>query len=150
GPSPRKVVPPCAPYHVHICPDDPQASQGRALPDPVSVGTTQEKEDHGDVCRAVSSQVWRRHPAHLDGGPGREKGELLHYRGVWHPGGFVVPGGAPHEAPRRYRRLSLYPIEFLWIKRFGVSRASPAMPAGRKWSTKPNSVHPRRKPRQAR
>ena len=59
------------------------------------------------------AKAWRRHPAHLDGRPGREKGELLHYRGVWHPGGIVVPGGAPHEAPRRDHRLSLYPIEFL-------------------------------------
>ena len=33
--------------------------------------------------------------------------------GVWPSGGFVVPGGAPHEASCRYRRLSLYPIEFL-------------------------------------
>src|SRR2546422_9032428 len=76
----------------HICPDDPRASQGQALPEPVLVGTTEEREDHGYIYRAVSSQVWRRHPAHLDGRTGLEKGELLHYWGVWHPGGFVVPG----------------------------------------------------------
>ena len=59
--------------------------------------------------------------------------------------------GAPHEAPRRYRRLSLYSIAFLCLKRFGGQRVSPAMHAGRKRSTtKPNSVNPRRKPRQAR
>ena len=54
-----------------------------------------------------------------------EKGELLHYRGVWLSGGVMVPGGAPHKAPRRYRRLSLYPISFLCLKRFGGQQGKP-------------------------
>ncbi len=55
-----------------------------------------------------------------------EKKENFYITGVsGTPVAVVVPGGAPHEAPRRYRRLSLYPIAFLCLKRFGGQQGKP-------------------------
>src|SRR5437016_11270171 len=71
-----------------------------------------------------------------------QKGELLYYGCVRHPGSPVVPGGAPHQAPRRYCRLSVEPLCWVCLKgggvgwcgcpacaRVGVQRRPPALHA---------------------
>ena len=60
------------------------------------------------------------HPPHLDGRAGQEKGQLLHYGDVRRPGDRMVSGSAPHQAPRRYRRLSRVPFRLVCLKDFRV------------------------------
>src|SRR5437867_5482966 len=59
-----------------------------------------------------------------------QKGELLYYGCVRRPGSPVVPDGAPHQAPRRYCRLSVEPLCCVCLKGgvVGVVRLSRVCP----------------------